>query len=165
MECILEETTNKTQCKHPMQSKQNNFVSLIKVVTCTILALGAVVQVQAEDKKADPTGTWSWTTPGRDGGPDRKSTLKLKLEGDKLTGTLSSPGRQGGQSRDTAIEDGKLNGDEISFKVIREFNNNKITQKYHGKISGDSIKGKLEFERNGEAQSRDWEAKREAEKK
>ncbi len=148
-----------------MQSKQNKFVTLVKVVSCAILALSAVVQVQAEDKKIDPTGTWTWTTPGRDGGPERKNTLKLKMEGDKLTGTLSSPGRQGGQSRDTAIEDGKLNGEEISFKVTREFNNNKIIQKYHGKISGDSIKGKLEFERNGEAQSRDWEAKREAEKK
>ena len=148
-----------------MQSKQNNFVSLIQVVTCAILVLGAVVQVQAQDKKTDPTGTWTWSTPGRDGGPERKSTLKLKLEGDKLTGTLSSPGRQGGQSRDSAIEDGKLNGEEISFKVTREFNNNKIIQKFHGKISGDTIKGKLEFERNGEPQSRDWEAKREVEKK
>ena len=32
-------------------------------------------------------------------------------------------------------------------------------------VSGDSIKGKVEFERNGESQSRDWEAKREGEKK
>jgi len=30
-----------------------------------------------------------------------------------------------------------------------------------GDVSGDTIKGKSEFERNGEKQSRDWEAKRE----
>ena len=33
--------------------------------------------------------------------------------------------------------------------------------KYSGKLAGDTIKGKMEFDRNGEATSRDWEAKRE----
>ena len=144
-----------------MKRPQHALASLTQIVTCAILALGAVVQ--AQDKKADPTGTWTWTTPGRNGGPDRKSTLKLKVEGDKLTGTLAAPGR-GGQSNDSAIADGKLKGDEISFTVIREFGGNKITVKYNGKISGDSIKGKIETERNGQTNSRDWEAKRETEK-
>ena len=145
-----------------MKSTQNALTSLFKVAACAILALGSVAQ--AQDKKADPTGTWTWSQPGRNGGPDRKSTLKLKLEGDKVTGTLSAPGR-GGQSSDVAISDGKIKGDEISFEVTREVQGNKITSKYNGKISGDSIKGKMAFERNGEAQSRDWEAKRETEKK
>jgi len=145
-----------------MKRSQHALAALTQIVTCAILALGAVVQ--AQDKKADPTGTWTWTTPGRNGGPDRKSTLKLKVEGDKLTGTLSAPGR-GGQSNDSAIADGKLKGDEISFTVIREFGGNKITAKYNGKISDDSIKGKIETERNGQTNSRDWEAKRETEKK
>jgi hypothetical protein len=37
--------------------------------------------------------------------------------------------------------------------------------KYNGKITTDAIKGKTEFERNGETQSRDWEAKRATEAK
>jgi hypothetical protein len=147
-----------------MQRKQHILPSLIKVVTCAILALGVVTQVQAEDKKADHSGTWTWTMPGRNGGPERKITLKLKTEGDKLTGTLSAPGR-GGQASDTAIADAKLKGDEISFTVTREVNNNKFTSKYNGKISGDSIKGKIETERDGQTNSRDWEAKRDTEKK
>jgi len=145
-----------------MKSTQNTLKSLIKFAACAILALGAVAQ--AQDKKADPTGTWTWSQPGRNGGPERKSTLKLKLEGDKVTGTLSAPGR-GGQSSDVAISEGKLKGDEISFDVTREVNGNKITAKYSGKLSGDSIKGKMETDRNGQTQSRDWEAKRETEKK
>lgn len=145
-----------------MKSTQNALTTLIRVATCGVLALGAVAQ--AQDKKADPTGTWTWTMPGRNGGPDRKSTLKLKLEGEKVTGTLSAPGR-GGQSSDVAISEGKIKGDEISFAVTREVNGNKFTAKYNGKISGDSIKGKVETERNGQPQSRDWEAKRETEKK
>jgi hypothetical protein len=34
--------------------------------------------------------------------------------------------------------------------------------KYTGKISGDTIKGKSESERDGQPTSRDWVAKREA---
>src|SRR5437660_6710713 len=145
-----------------MKSTQNALTTLSRVAARAILALSAVAQ--AQDKKADPTGTWTWSTPGRNGGPERKSTLKLKLEGEKVTGTLSAPGR-GGQSSDVAISEGKLNGDEISFAVTREVSGNKLTAKYSGKISGDSIKGKIENERNGQTQSRDWAAKRETEKK
>jgi len=126
---------------------------LIQMTVCLLFVLG--FQAQAADKKNDPTGTWTWSVPGRDGNT-REVTGKLKLEGDKLTGTIS------GRQNDTAIEDAKLNGDEISFKVTREFNGNKMVQKFTGKISGDSIKGKIETDRGGETNSRDWEAKRSA---
>ena len=49
----------------------------------------------------------------------------------------------------------------MSFKIVREFNNNKFVMNYSGKVDGDVIKGKIESERNGNTQSRDWEAKRE----
>ena len=127
-----------------------------------LLALGAVAQ--AQEKKVDPTGKWTWTTPGRNGGPDRTSTLELKLQGEKLTGKMISPARGTQPPRETEITDAKLKGEEISFTLVREFNGNKMTSKYTGKLSADSIKGKIEFERNGETQSRDWEAKREVKK-
>jgi hypothetical protein len=147
-----------------MKLIQPSFAVLLRVVTCAIVALSVVAQLHAADKKSDPTGTWTWTTPGRNGGPDRKSTLTLKADGDKVTGKVSSPGRQG-QTTEADIEDGKVKGTEISFSVTREFGGNKVTQKYSGKIDGDSIKGKISFDRNGEAQSRDWDAKRESDKK
>ena|SRR5437868_5853895 len=112
---------------------------------------------------ADASGNWSWSTPGRNGGEPRKSTLKLTVDGDKVNGTVSMPGRQGNPS-EAKIEDGKIKGDEISFTVTREFGGNKMSSKYSGKISGDSIKGKIETDRNGQTQSRDWEAKREGKK-
>ena len=114
---------------------QRLLTSVLQAAVCVVLAMS--LQARAEDKKADPTGTWTWSTPGRNGGPDRKSTLTLKLDGEKVTGKLSSPGRQGGDANETEIQDGKLKGDEISFTVIREFNNNKMTIKYHGKVSAD----------------------------
>src|SRR6266545_3668939 len=104
-----------------MKSTQNALTTLIRVAACAILALGTVTQ--AQDKKADPSGTWTWSQPGRNGGPDRKSTLKLKLDGEKVTGTLSAPGR-GGQTSEVEISDGKLKGDEISFAVTREVQGN-----------------------------------------
>jgi hypothetical protein len=126
------------------------------------MAFAFVTQVVAEDAKAD--GKWGWTMAGRNGGPDRKMTLKLKTEGEKLTGKLGAPTRDG-EMRETEIQDGKIKGDDISFTVVREFNGNKMTSKYSGKLSGDSIKGKVEVERNGENQSRDWIAKRETDEK
>jgi hypothetical protein len=131
--------------------------SLTPILVATLVVLGTAVQA------ADVTGTWGWTRPGRNGGADQKMTLKLKADGEKLTGTLTSPGRDG-QSTDTAITDGKVKGDEVSFTVTREYNNNKMVAKYSGKVSADTIKGKIESERNGQTQSRDWEAKREGEK-
>ena len=127
--------------------------AFLQLTACLLLALG--LSAQAADKKNDPTGTWTWSVPGRDGNT-REVTAKLKLDGDKLTGTIS------GRQNETAIEDAKLSGDAISFKVTREFNGNKMVQKFSGKIDGDSIKGKIESERDGQPTSRDWNAKRAA---
>ena len=102
---------------------------------------------------ADATGTWKWSVERN--GQKFETTLKLKQEGAKLTGTVS-----GRNNTETEIEDGKVDGDDVSFKVTREFGGNKVVQTYKGKLSADTIKGKVEFERNGESQSRDWEAKK-----
>jgi hypothetical protein len=128
-----------------------------KILAGAILMMGVLVQARAEDKIIDPTGTYIWTVPGRNGGPDRTNTLALKLEGDKLTGKLTAPGRSGPTT--TEIGDGKITGADVSFCVVRTFNDNTVTNKYSGKIADGVIKGKMDFERNGEAQSRDWEAK------
>jgi hypothetical protein len=129
---------------------------VFQAIACLALLTVLNLNIQA----ADVDGTWTWTTPGRNGGAERKSVLKLKTEGDKLTGTIN------GRQEDIKITDGKVTGDEVSFKVSRAGQNgNTFTQKYTGKVSGDAIKGKVTFDRNGEEQSRDWEAKREKDEK
>jgi hypothetical protein len=136
-------------------------MSVNRIVTAlagAILVMGVMLPARAQDKKVDPTGTYIWTVPGRNGGPDRTNTLVLKLDGDKLTGKLTSPGR-GGEPTSRDISDGKISGADISFIVTRTFNDNTFTNKYSGTLADGTIKGKMEFERNGEAQSRDWEAK------
>jgi hypothetical protein len=104
---------------------------------------------------ADATGTWKWSRTTQNG-DTIDVTLKLKQDGEKLTGTIT-----GFQGAETEITEGKVSKDgAISFTVVREFNDNKITQKYSGKQDGNTIKGKIERERNGETVSNDWEAKR-----
>jgi hypothetical protein len=117
-----------------------------------VLAIGLIGTARAEDK-ANPTGTWKWTIEFGD--QKREQTVKLKLEADKLTGTML-----GRNNQETAIEDAKYKDGEISFKVTRERNNQKITTKFSGKVTGDTIKGKMELDRGGETRSQDWEAKR-----
>ncbi len=147
-----------------MQPIAKNGLSLLKLGLYAALALAFLTPASAQEKKADPTGTWVWTMPGRNGGPERKMSLKLKVEGDKVTGKLTSPSRDGGTT-DTDIQDGKLKDGTVSFTVVREFNGNKMTSKYSGKVTAESIKGQIEFDRNGTTNTRDWEAKREADKK
>ena len=149
-----------------MQPKQNASLTLLRLAACAALAVGCFARAEdqkAQDKKTNPSGTWSWTVPARSGGPDRTNTLTLKVEGDKLSGSVVAPGRDG-QIRESTVEEGKISGEDISFKVTREFNGNKFTSRYTGKLTGDTIKGKIEFDRNGEIQTRDWEAKRQVDK-
>jgi len=118
----------------------------------TVVALVGTSTVLAADKP-DPTGTWKWSVTFNNN--TREVTLKLKLDGDKLTGAMV-----GRNNNETAIEDASFKDGEVAFSVTRERNGEKFTTKYTGKLDGDTLKGKTEFERNGEKQSRDWEAKR-----
>src|SRR5918993_6116244 len=91
-----------------------------------------------QDRKGDPTGTWKWTTER--GGQKRETVLKLKVDGSKLTGTISGGGRDK-DGKDVKIEDGKFEGGEVTFAVTREFKDQKFTTKYKAKVEGDSLKG------------------------
>ena len=126
-------------------------------ISAVMLALvGLVSSARAAE---DPTGTWKFTAML--GKKSTDATLKLKLDGDKLTGTVGLAEGRG----DTAISDATFKDDKLSFSVTRELKGEKFTQKYSGTVSGDTIKGKIETERGGQARSNDWEAKRETAKK
>jgi hypothetical protein len=124
------------------------------VVAALVLAFVGFVSTTRADDKDKVAGTWKWTVKTQNG-QEREQTLKLNFEGDKLTGAMI--GRNG---QETKIENGKFKDGEISFDVTRDVQGQKRTTKYKGKLSGDTIKGKSEFERDGQTQSRDWDAKR-----
>lgn len=99
---------------------------------------------------ADVTGKWTAQVPSRQG-QMREQSFNFKVDGDKLTGTIS--GRQG----DVAISDGKASGDTISFTVKMEYGGNSVEQKYTGTVAGDEIKFKRE---GGQGPAREFTAKR-----
>jgi len=81
---------------------------------------------------ADATGKWTAEMQGRNGNT-MTVNMNLKADGAKLTGSVS------GRNGDTDISDGKVEGDDVSFTVVREFNGNQIKQNYKGKLDGDAI--------------------------
>jgi hypothetical protein len=119
-------------------------------------ALGLVGLSEAQDKKSDPTGTWKWETERN--GQKRETVLKLKLDGDKLTGTITAGRRD--QTTEVKIEDGKFKDGEVSFSVTREFNDQKRVTKYAAKVDGDTLKGTATSERDGQERKQEFEAKR-----
>jgi hypothetical protein len=82
---------------------------------------------------ADVTGKWVAQVPTRDGGT-REAVFNLKAQGGQLTGTVTNP--RGEQQ----ISEGKIDGDDISFAVVVEFNGNQMKFLYKGKVAGDEIK-------------------------
>src|SRR5262245_12478388 len=103
------------------------------VVVLCVVALLTTLTVFAENV----AGTWKGSYPGRDG-QTRESTIMLKAQGEKLTGTVS------GQRGESEIKDGIIKGDDISFSVVRNFGGNDVTVKYKGKVVGDAIQFKVE---------------------
>ncbi|MBL8293488.1 MAG: hypothetical protein JNN08_16695 [Bryobacterales bacterium] len=94
---------------------------------------------------ADVTGKWTAMVPGRNG--DQETTFTLKQDGDKLTGSMTSP------RGERQISEGKVTGDSISFKV--ETQRGKFT--YTGTVSGSEIK----FKRQGDqGEPREFTAKK-----
>jgi hypothetical protein len=129
----------------------------MRTLAVAALVVGLSGLAGAQDKKADPTGTWKWSVEF--GGQKREQTLKLKLDGDKLTGAMV-----GRNNMETAIEDAKYKDGEVSFTVTRERMGNKIVSKYKGKVEGDTLKMTSETEVGGETRKQEIEAKREKDK-
>jgi hypothetical protein len=114
-----------------------------------LAAMTALLAITAS--AADVAGKWVGQMPTRNG-DTREATFNLKADGDKLTGTMSGPGG------DIEIKDGKVSGNDISFKVPLEFNGNSFVLIFKGTISGDQIK--FTRGREGAEQTQEFTAKR-----
>lgn len=116
------------------------------LIMCCLLATSAMA--------ADVTGKWTAQVPGR-GGNMREMTMNLKADGAALTGTVSTG------MGETDISGGKVDGDNIAFSVVREFQGNSMTIHYAGQVSGDEIHFKSSIE-GREGSAREFTAKRAA---
>lgn len=104
-------------------------------VTTILLALTLVAFA------ADVTGKYTYEQQGR-GGNTTTVTLNLKADGSKITGSVVRPGR-GGNPMEAQITDGKIDGNNISFKTSQQMGDNTMTTEYTGTVSGDSISLKI----------------------
>jgi hypothetical protein len=82
---------------------------------------------------ADIDGKWTGQVEGRNG-PQTQSIM-LKADGNTLTGSV-----EGGRGGAVEISNGTIDGANVSFTVVRQFGENKITQQYKGTLSGGELK-------------------------
>jgi hypothetical protein len=96
-----------------------------------ILALLAVFAFTAS--AADISGNWKATAEGANGAMER--TFTFKVDGNKVTGesTSSMMGK-------SAITDGKVEGDTVTFTLSGKFGDQEVKLNYKGKIEGNEIK-------------------------
>jgi hypothetical protein len=81
---------------------------------------------------ADISGNWKGTAEGPQGNLER--TFTFKVDGSKLTGETTS--QMLGKS---TIQDGKIEGDTITFSITADFGGNELKLNYKGKVTGDTI--------------------------
>ena len=101
---------------------------------------------------ADVSGNWKATADGPNGALER--TFALKVDGTKLTGETVSA-----FTGKSTIEDGKIDGDNVTFTIKAKIQDNDVILSYKGKvISKDEIK--LTSQIGDSGQSIEWLAKR-----
>src|SRR5436190_18415822 len=93
------------------------------LLSCLVLGLASFGWSQA---KVD--GKWTAEVPGGRGGA-QTMTFNFKTDGAKLTGTATA-----GQAGEAPIQDGKVEGDTITFKQVLSFNGNNVEITYSGKV-------------------------------
>lgn len=101
---------------------------------------------------ADVTGTWKGTAEGPNGTMER--TFVFKVEGSTLTGETTST-----MLGKSVIEDGKVDGDNLSFSIRAKFQGDDVKLIYKGKVSGNEMTLNSEFGGGG-GQGVEWHVKK-----
>jgi len=129
--------------------------------TFAAFCAASVLTVSAFAADATPAGTWKWSQPGRGDRPAFEMTVNLDYKDGELTGTMLGFESPMGKIPDVAISDASFKDGAVAFSVTREFNGNKRTTKYQGKLEGDTIKGSSERPgRDGNLMKSEWTATR-----
>jgi hypothetical protein len=108
-----------------------------------------------EAKRPPPTATGTWAWKVRYGASEFVIKLRLTQDGEKLTGKIAVVGR-----REHDVTEGTVKHGEVSFLDERERDGRKYSTRYHGKLDGDILKGKVEIDWDGEKRLRNWVALR-----
>ena len=101
-----------------------------------VAVAGAVFLFALPALAGDATGKWKAEFDTQVG--VQKYSYDLKAEAGKLTGKASF--ERMGQKGEADLKDGKVNGDDISFVEMLDFQGNQVPITYTGKVVGDEIK-------------------------
>jgi hypothetical protein len=124
-------------------------VMIRRIVTLMIFAAAVVAPANA----AEVAGKWTAEFDTAIG--VQKYTYEFKVDGSKLTGKAF--GKRADSEAEVEIQEGKINGDEITFVENLKFGDQDLRIEYKGRISGDEIK----FTRKvGDFATEDFVAKR-----
>lgn len=124
--------------------------NIVKTIRLAAFVLAFVGTVSAQDTV---TGKWQGQFDSQVG--LQKYTYDFKADGTNLTGRAFGITENG--TNNSAITEGKINPDQISFVEPLKFGDNDIRIEYTGKVSGDEIK----FHRKvGDFAEEDFVAKR-----
>src|SRR6266568_3356609 len=116
---------------------------LISTILCALAAFAA-----------DISGTWKATAEGPNGSMER--TFVFKVDGAKVTGETTST-----MMGKSVINDGKVEGDTVTFTITGKFGDQEVKLNYKGKISGSEIKVTSEMAGGGGGGSPiEWVAKK-----
>ena len=96
-----------------------------------LIVLGLLLSIAAF--AADVTGTWKGSAETPNGTIER--TFVFKVDGNKLTGETTS--NMMGKS---VIENGKVDGDNLSFSIMIKIQDDEVKIDYKGKVDGKQIK-------------------------
>lgn len=97
----------------------------------TLLGLMALLCFSFVASAASVDGKWTAEVPGRNG--TQTNTFTFKSAGAAVEGTVAN------MRGDTPITSGKLDGDTLTFVVVRNFNGNEFKSTYTGKVKADAI--------------------------
>src|SRR5438105_691317 len=97
------------------------------VTLMALLALTGLVLLAA-----DIDGTWTAETQGKNG--PQTTTLTILSKGGELTGKIDN-----GRGGPVEISEGKIDGSNVTFKVVREGKNGKQEQEFKGMIKGGDL--------------------------
>ena len=115
-----------------------------------LLALFAISALAA--LAADVSGNWKATADLGNGPMER--TFTFKQDGAKVTGETTST-----MMGKSAITDGKVDGDTVTFTITGKIGDQEMKLNYTGKIGANEIKFKAEAQGGG-GQAIEWTAKK-----
>ena len=118
-----------------------------------LLILGFAASAHADG----PAGTWKWVWHGKNGAPDETITVRLDVNGDKVTGTANVGATRKAPAHTLELTDGTWKDRTVAFTLVKNADH---TFAYSGTVDGDSISGTIQYKRNGEPLSRNWKAER-----